>query len=227
MFTMPSPKLPTKLARFLVACLFAAGSSGAQATFEIPRPSGWIADRTGRVPAESLEAFRHTAEKVRRETGGELAAVVLDSLGGREPRAVAQGLFDAWHLGGREEKEGLLILVSLTDRHVELMLGQGLDDPQRRKASDEILHQVLVPHLHSGDLAGALTLAARESSTRIFHTVNLVEEPAKAPEEAPRREFVPPFRDPAVRWVPYVLGLALLLLAVAIIGWWRSESRRG
>lgn len=225
----------------LALLLALAAPAGAVEVADLHKPQDGLLDRTGRVPHESITEFRKIAEHIRRETGGEIAAVVLDSLGGKEPSAFARELSESWRFGG-DDARGALILVALGDRQVELTLGRGLDDPERRARAAEIVKDTLAPRLHTGDLGGALVAAARESATRIFYAVEVVEPRAgetgaevrgKPADGIPES---PPASDPessgktwisndrSFEWVPYAIGLAILLLGLAIYGALRSEK---
>lgn len=221
-----------------VVALFLALAVPARAVevADLPHPADGLLDRTGRVPHESIAEFRQIAEHIRRETGGEIAAVVIDSLGGKETSPFARELSESWRLGGADAR-GALILVALKDRQVELTLGRGLDDPERRERAAQIVRDTLGPRLHAGDVGGALVAAARESATRIFYAVEVVE-PKTGEDE--RNEEKPAERSPepapaspgtavapagrSFEWVPYAIGLAVLLLGLAIYGARRSEK---
>ncbi len=198
---------------------------------DLARPSGGLLDRTGRVNHESTAEFRRIAEHVRRETGGEIAAIVVASLEGKDPSRFARELSEAWHLGGNDAK-GLLLLVSLQDRQIELTLGRGLDDLERRERAAQIVQDTLAPRLRAGDVDGALIAAARESATRIFYAVEVIEPEAEEaiaagsasePASVPPRKWVPP-TGRSLAWVPYAIGLAILLIGLAIYGSMRSEK---
>jgi uncharacterized protein len=213
--------------------------AGAGETAEIAhltKPADGLLDRTGRVPHESIAEFRRIAEHIRRETGGEIAAVVVGSIGGKETSPFARELSESWRLGGADAR-GALILVALEDRQVELTLGRGLDDPERRERAAQIVRDTLGPRLHAGDVGGALVAAARESATRIFYAVEVVEpkagegegkegKPAElmpASASAPAGTTVVP-ADRSFEWVPYAIGLAVLLIGLAVYGALRSEK---
>lgn len=224
----------SRVSRFSALALLVplAVPAGAVGIADLARPADGLLDRTGRVSRESTAEIRRTAEHVRRETGGEMVAVVVDSLEGKEPSLFARELSESWRLGGDEAK-GLLILVAMKDRTVDLSLGRGLDDPARRTRAAEIVRDVLAPRLREGDVGGALVAAAREGATRIFYAVEVVEPRVVEPERQPadRASDSPPSEpgvaSPAGRsfeWVPYAIGLAILLLGWAIYGALRSEK---
>jgi uncharacterized membrane protein YgcG len=225
-----SPASPLSIVALLLGL---AAPAGAVEVADLHRPADGLLDRTGRVTHESIAEFRKIAEHIRRETGGEIAAVVVDSLGGKETSAFARELSESWRLGG-DEARGVLIFVALGDHQVELTLGRGLDDPDRRGRAAEIVRDTLAPRLHTGDVGGALVAAARESATRIFYAVEVVEPKAGEEEEGKPAErppaSVPASPGPTVvpegrfEWVPYAIGLAVLLLCLAIYGAVRSEK---
>lgn len=225
----------SRVSRFSALALFVllAVPAGAVGTADLARPADGLLDRSGRMNRESTAEFRKIAEHIRRETGGEIAAVVVDALDGKEPSPFARELSTSWRLGGDEAK-GLLILVALNDRQVELTLGRGLDDPELRGRAAQIVRDTLAPRLRAGDVGGALVAAAQESATRIFYAVEVVEpkegekEKNAAAGRSPRPTILEPETtsptDRSFEWVPYAIGFAVLLLGLAIYGALKSEK---
>ncbi|MEP7013266.1 MAG: TPM domain-containing protein [Acidobacteriota bacterium] len=219
-----------------------AGAAPIIEVADLAHPADGLLDRTGRISHESIAEFRNIAEHIRRETGGEIAAVVVDSLGGKETSPFARELSESWRLGGADAR-GALILVALKDRQVELTLGRGLDDPERRERAAQIVRDSLAPRLHAGDIGGALVAAARESATRIFYAVEVIEpkagekgegaKPAQSPEPgaAPPGAARAPLPNPpptaagrSFEWVPYAICVAVLLLGLALYGARKSDK---
>lgn len=182
--------------RVLSAALAAAGwvclgvpapASGIEIR-DIPKPQRWVTDLTGSISSASITEIESTADRIERETGGQLVVVVVDTLNGKEPRPFAASLFNAWGIGSAEKDDGVLIFVALADRRIELLLGSGIDDSKRQRASDEIVQQVMVPQFKAGDPGGALVQGVEECARRIY---GLAAPVASAPEVAPAPEAAP------------------------------------
>lgn len=155
---------------------------------DIPKPQRWVTDLTGSIPAASIAEIESTADRIERETGGQLTVVVVGTLNGKEPRPFAAALFNAWGIGRAEQDDGVLIFVALADRRIEVLLGSGIDDSKRQRASDQIVQQVMVPRFKAGDPAGALVQGVAECARRIY---GLAAPAVSAPEAPPAREAAP------------------------------------
>jgi uncharacterized protein len=133
-----------------------------------PRPSGWATDLTGRLSDETIEQINAIGEDVSRDLGSQLAVVAIRSTDGRAPRAFATELFNRWGIGRRDEDDGLLILVALEDRKAEIVLGDGIDDPDRVAASRRIMDGTMLPLFRSGDPEQAVLRGARRCAVEIL-----------------------------------------------------------
>ncbi len=163
---------------------------------DIPKPQRRVTDLTGSIPPSSIAEIQATADRIERETGGQLVVVVLGTLGGKESRPFATELFNAWGIGRAARDDGVLLFVALDDHRLELLLGSGIDDPERQRASDEIVQQVMVPRLKAGDPGGALVQGAAECARRIYGLGAPAEGQADGPPPLPVASRAPALPNP-------------------------------
>jgi len=71
------------------------------------------------------------------------------------PAEMAFWLLNHWGIGGRQNR-GLLVLLALEERRIEVEVGYGLEPIVSDAAADAILDEHIVPLLSAGDLAKAL-----------------------------------------------------------------------
>jgi uncharacterized protein len=217
-------KLPVRATafvhRFLIAGLILASLSvstipaHAVTVEEIPRPTGWVVDQTGTLPAEALEELNRLGDEVKAKTGAELAVVVVGTTNGVEPREFATRLFNHWGISERDKNNGLLVFAALDDRAAEIVLGDGVDDYAQVQASEEIMQGVMMPRFRQGDPAGAVLQGATACAARIFG-VSAPSKPAKAgalPQASPV-----PFRRSPPLILPRGVGFFLLFLALSSV----------
>ena len=151
-----------------------------------PRPAGWVVDLTGTLPSETVASLNSLGDEVKSRTGAELAVVVIPTTGGAEPRGFATRLFNAWGIGEQSKDNGVLVFAALDDRAAEIILGNGVDDDARVRASEAIMQEVMVPRFREGDSAGAIRQGAHACADRILGM------PAPQPETVPRPVPVSP-----------------------------------
>jgi uncharacterized protein len=154
-----------------------------------PRPAGWVVDLTGTLPSQTVADLNRLGDDVKARTGAELAVVVIPTTGGAEHRDFATRLFNLWGIGERGKDNGVLVFAALDDRAAEIILGNGVDDDARVRASEAIMQEVMVPRFREGDAAGALWHGARACADRILGAAvpqtEATPQPATAPQPVP------------------------------------------
>jgi uncharacterized protein len=105
--------------------------------------------RVHRLLSREQKAYlRHMAEMLERETGAEIAGVIVPHVDDVEGFATAY--FNHLGLGKRGYDNGLLVLVVL-DRHlVRIEVGRGLETVVPPDAADRIIARVIAPHFRRG-----------------------------------------------------------------------------
>ena len=183
-------------------CLCLTVPAGAVTLEQIPdpRPSGWTVDLTGSLTPETIQALNRLGDDVKARTGGEMMVVVVGTIDGADPHDFATRLGNAWVIGDRDADNGLLLFAALDDRAAEIALGNGIDRPETRQASEEIMQGEMVPRFREGDASGALLHGARAAASRIFHAAPPAEavSPISPPAPVPQT-FRPASRPPARR----------------------------
>jgi uncharacterized protein len=84
-------------------------------------------------------------------------------MNGETPDRYAVDLEDAWGVGPKKTDRGLIIVVSIKDRHRFILTGLGLQGILPDGKVGEIGRQ-MIPLLRNNDFDGAMTLAADETS---------------------------------------------------------------
>ena len=79
-----------------------------------------------------------------------MMVVIIPTTAGEPQRRFATALFNHWRLGNGARNDGILLFVALADRKSEIILGDGLDSPGQRSASQRIMDRVMVPHFRAG-----------------------------------------------------------------------------
>jgi uncharacterized protein len=147
-----------------------AAAAGALTPEEIPspRPAGWTVDLTGTLPPAVRAEIDRVAEAVRTEGKGELAVVVVGSIGGSDPRKFATRLANLWGVGSAKKDDGVLLFAALDDRAAEIVLGTGIDGPVGERVSQQIMDREMLPRFRAGDPAGALLAGATACARRLL-----------------------------------------------------------
>jgi uncharacterized protein len=92
--------------------------------------------------------LRHLVEAVERETGAEIATLIVPHVDNVEKFATAY--FNHLGIGKREHHNGVLILVVVDRRQVRIEVGHGLEAVVTPEAAQRIIAQVMAPEFRAG-----------------------------------------------------------------------------
>lgn len=152
-----------------LCCLWLTGWG--QPIHQIPNPrktdGGLVVDMAGVLSAEQKARLNRTMSMLERETGAEVAVVILRRTQGATPKEYATELFNKWGVGKRDADNGVLMLVALGDRRVEIETGYGMEAILPDSVAGEILDTAVVPRFGKGDIAGGVIAGVEAIAERI------------------------------------------------------------
>ncbi len=97
---------------------------------------------------EEKAYLRHVVETLERETGVEIAGMVIPHVDAVEKFATAY--FNHLGIGKRGHDNGILVLVVVDRRLVRIEIGRGLEGLVPREAAQQIIADVMSPHFRQG-----------------------------------------------------------------------------
>ena len=137
----------------------------------VPNPratdGGWVTDMAGVLSPEHKARLNRLISDLERDTGAEVAVVILRRTQGATPKEYATELFNRWGVGKREADNGVLMLVALGDRRVEIETGYGMEAILPDAVAGEILDTAVVPRFRAGDIAGGVIAGVEAIAVRI------------------------------------------------------------
>ena len=157
--------------RWLMAlsCVWLLGWS--QPINQIPNPrkrdGGWVVDMAGVLSVEQKARLNRVIDALERETGAEVAVVILQRTQGATPKEYATELFNRWGVGKRDADNGVLMLVALGDRRVEIETGYGMEAIIPDAVAGEILDTAVIPRFKKGDISGGVIAGVEAIAERI------------------------------------------------------------
>ena len=114
-----------------------------------------------RQDRQNLEAVLTDLE---RKTGAEIAVVTVGSLEGQVIEEAAVRLYQTWKIGKKGQDNGMLFLISPTERKMRVEVGYGLEGLFPDAKTGRLLDQYVVPAFREGQMSrgimfGGLALA--------------------------------------------------------------------
>lgn len=135
----------------------------------IPNPrqvnGGWVADTANVLSPDGEARLNQIIDQLEATNGSEIAVVTLANVpADMSARQVATTLLNQWGVGKAGQDNGLLFLVAVNERRVEVETGYGLEAYLSDGRVGRILDTDVVPHFRRGDyeagiLAGTQTFA--------------------------------------------------------------------
>ncbi len=195
---------------------FLTGVSTAETLDQIVNPkttgNGWVSDMAEVLDDKTEQRLNELIDRLERETTAEIAVVTIRRTDGRTPKEFATDLFNRWGIGKTGEDNGVLVLMVVEERRIEVETGYGVEGvlPDGKVAA--ILDTKVIPRFKQGDIGGGLLAGVQAMA-----------------DEIPAGTTSPP----SVGWrilAPFGidLKLAALILLLAVLSYyfvWRRQFR--
>src|SRR4029077_8017851 len=93
-----------------------------------PKPPGYFQDNAGVVSKEAALRFNEQLAQFERDTSNQVWVVVYPKMQSDDDvAAYAQRVAQAWGVGQKDKRNGVVLLVFVQDRKVSLQVGYGLE----------------------------------------------------------------------------------------------------
>ncbi|MBQ9977469.1 MAG: TPM domain-containing protein [Clostridia bacterium] len=113
----------------IAACLFIAFSvtGFAQAPYPEPTDNFFVNDFADILSSEQEAQLQSMGVNLYNASKAQVVVVTVDSLDGKDIDSYALGLARSWGIGDKDKDNGVLLLLSVTDREVKIEVGYGLE----------------------------------------------------------------------------------------------------
>lgn len=133
------------ISTFLSSQIIAMSLVNAESKF--PKPTGlkYVNDYANVIDNSSTQYIVSVGKELEDKTGAQATVIVINSLEGESIEAYANGVFRAWGIGQSSKNNGLLILLSVTDRKWRVEVGTGLEGAITDIYSSRVMNDLAVP----------------------------------------------------------------------------------
>lgn len=233
------------LAVFLFAgFLFWGLPAPAETVQSIPNPlrtkRSWVADNANVIDAAHETQINRAIESYKDQTTGEIVVVTVQNTGGEVAKEFATQLFNYWKIGKSGKDNGVLILLVIGKRRLEIETGYGAEADLPDGKAGEIRDKYALPAFKRGDFGGGIlattsaiisALGGAPLSTNASQGDSTPSPPLShsTPSSVPPFPGSPDFNSPNNSPVPrgsspfdIVLGLfmlAMVPIGIGVLGW--------
>src|SRR5438034_2417850 len=144
--------------RVLVALLFVLAAMSSYAAEVIPpKPAAYFNDYAGVVPKEAAHRFNEQLAQFERDTSNQVVVAVFPKM--RSDSDVAdytQRVAQAWGVGQKDRRNGVLLFVFTGDRQMFIQVGYGLEGALPDITAFDITEYHIKPYFRVGDYENGL-----------------------------------------------------------------------
>lgn len=144
------------LLMFLWPGLLAVPARAAETIPPSPTPH-YIADEAHVLAPATVQSIDQQLQQVERDTSNQIVVAIYPKMQSQDDiAAYAVRVFQAWHVGQRGKNNGILLLVFIDDRKLNITTGYGLEGPLPDATCKQIIENEIKPHFKSNDYDGGI-----------------------------------------------------------------------
>lgn len=140
-----------------VLCLFILPCA---AKVEFPKPIGFINDYAGILKISEKEQLDSITKGLKQKMGAELAVVIVNTVDPLDSKTYATELFNAWKIGQKGKDNGVLLLLAMQERRVEIETGYGVEGVLPDAMCGRILDNYAIPYFKKDEYGQGLIKAS-------------------------------------------------------------------
>lgn len=134
---------------------------------EYPQPTGFVNDYAKVMQASEVKKTEELCRQLEKKTGAEIAVVTVQTTSPLDSKTYAVEMFQKWGIGKKGKDNGLLILLAMNEKRVEIEVGYGLEGTINDAKAGEILDQFAVPQFKEGKFGEGLYQTAAAIAVKI------------------------------------------------------------
>ncbi|WP_431708080.1 TPM domain-containing protein [Geminocystis sp. CENA526] len=144
---------------------------------EVPNPrqiyNGWVSDMANILSEKTKQELNREISELEAKNGTEIAIVTVDTTQPYPtPKQFTTELFNHWGIGKKDMDNGILFLVSIQDRRVEIETGYGVEGILPDAKVGNIINQKITPEFKKGNFDKGIL----DGTKALIQAVNLADE---------------------------------------------------
>jgi uncharacterized protein len=122
-----------------------------------PKPDRYFNDYAGVVSKEAAQRFNEQLAQFERETSDQVVVAVFSKMQSESDIAdYTQRVAQAWGVGQKERRNGVVLFVFIQDRKISIQVGYGLEGALPDITAYDIRANHIQPYFRNGDYEGGL-----------------------------------------------------------------------
>lgn len=126
-----------------------------------------VIDQARVLTASEKSALEHKIRQIYQRGLAQPAIVIVPTTNGTDILSYAMQVAERWQLGGKDSDNGLLIVVAVNDRDLQILTGYGLEGVVPDAIAKRIIREDITPYFKQGDYAGGLNAGLNRIEERL------------------------------------------------------------
>lgn len=209
---------------FLISfCLTCFGETPQQVINPKQAYNKWVSDMADVISDEDELEINNLSDQLEKNTSAEIAVVTVKSAGDITPKDFATELFNLWGIGKKGKDNGVLVLLVMDARRIEVETGYGIERTLTDGKVGEILDSYVIPRFKEGNFGKGILDGVQAMIKEIEKDTTETFQPSPSDKTVPKEQEISP--TVAFLQVFFVLIMPLAILIVAILVIRRSYVR--
>lgn len=184
----------------------------------VPNPrktsGGWVTDMAEVLKPETETQLNHLLTQLEAKNGSEMVVVTVPKTApASSPKAFATELFNDWGIGKKGKDNGVLFLISVGDRRVEVETGYGVEAILPDAKVGTILRTEVTPRFKQGDFDGG-TLSGTKALVLVLEGTHSQPGAVMSPGTTTTTSSKTVSQPQTPFWQIWITGGSVLLLSV-------------
>jgi uncharacterized protein len=191
----------------------------------VPYLTGRVVDDANVLSQDARDRIVAMSKAHEAATTNQVVVLTVPALGGASVEEYAVKVFEAWKLGQKDKKNGVLVVVAPKDRKMRIEVGHGLEGTLPDGASGEIIRTWMTPAFKAGNYDKGIEDGVAAIIARLEGRGGPIDrQPAAAPESSSSGGNFTPIPMPMALLVgAFIFGILGIFTVVGVmtpaIGW--------
>ena len=141
--------------------------------------SGWVTDHANVIDSATEQRINRTVDALQAKNGAEIAVVTVEDTSGEDTKPFATALFNLWKIGKAGEDSGVLVLLNMGERRIEVETGYGAETVLTDSAVGRILDSAVIPMFKAGRFGEGLANGVVAMAQKLGQSADCTTGPAK------------------------------------------------
>ena len=124
---------------------------------EVPKLQGRVNDYAGMLSPQTKNTLEQQLKAVEQADSTQIVILTVPSLQGEVLEQFSIKVAEAWKIGQKGKDNGVILLVSKTDRKIRIEVGRGLEGTLTDLQAGRIIDNIITPRFKAGDFDSGFT----------------------------------------------------------------------